>query len=229
MVSRLDIEVVAPDENGHELVATRLLVDGQDVISDAFDAGPGEDPDRLLGSQGRLRPDTEPHEARLAEALCTEGCCGAIYVRIWRDGDTIVWDGWRDPCNPALALDTFRFDAAAYLHEIERADRDRGWEWPGRTVARLLRERLRAQPDLLGRWDSELDFVECLPWERREVRVAFYSPPLDARRSTGGAWSQYMVRLPVSDAAPDEQATAAFDRLSADDPRRWAERVGGTR
>ncbi|MFH9968705.1 hypothetical protein ACH4PR_46710 [Streptomyces mirabilis] len=33
---------------------------------------------------------------RLAEASCTEGCCGALCVTIQRDGDYVLWDEWRN-------------------------------------------------------------------------------------------------------------------------------------
>ncbi|MGW4142910.1 hypothetical protein ACWELV_40310 [Streptomyces mirabilis] len=34
---------------------------------------------------------------RLAEASCTEDCCGALCVTIQRDGDYVLWDEWRNP------------------------------------------------------------------------------------------------------------------------------------
>ncbi|TYB38787.1 hypothetical protein [Actinomadura chibensis] len=225
-MNRLEIEVVAPDEHSDDLVTTKLLIDGRDIIAEAFDAGPAEDPDRLLGS---LRPGSGVNTVRLAEARCTEECCGALYVRVRRDGNTVVWDGWRNPDKPALALDTFRFDAAAYLAELRRAESERDWEWPGRVVARLLREELRGRPDILARWTSELAFVECLPWERREVRVSFFTPRLPAGPSARDAlWSQYLFRLDVTEADPQEQAAEAIAGLLESDPRLRAERVGGT-
>lgn len=41
---------------------------------------------------------------RLAEASCTEGCCGALYVTIQRDGDYVLWDEWRNPDEDEIDL-----------------------------------------------------------------------------------------------------------------------------
>jgi hypothetical protein len=76
---------------------------------------------------GQLRAASEPREIKLAEAYCTEGCCGALYVTIVREGAEVVWQDWRsrklgDP-PPRV-----RFDAAEYDREVARAEQDRGWE-----------------------------------------------------------------------------------------------------
>ena len=67
----------------------------------------------------------------LAEAECAWGCCGAVFVRIRRDGNGIVWDRWRNPDDPDLALTAIRFDPAQYEAELSRAHgssaSSRGW------------------------------------------------------------------------------------------------------
>lgn len=89
-----------------DAVELQLWVDGQDLVAPVFDVGPNEDPDKLLGSRGTLMPAHEARENKLAEASCTEGCCGAIYVRIRRDGDQIVRDSWRNPGDRSTRRDT---------------------------------------------------------------------------------------------------------------------------
>lgn len=126
VLNQLTVAIIDPPEaQWPNHVELRLLVDGRDVIADVFDRGPNEDPDRLLGPDSPLLPDRHPHETRVAEAICTEGCCGAIYVRVRRDGDTIVWDQWRNPDNPQFSLPAFRFDVAQYEAELARVHEDR--------------------------------------------------------------------------------------------------------
>lgn len=107
----------------------RALVDGRDILADAFTEGPGEDPKYLLVPGGPLTAAPDPHEVRLAEASCTEGCCGALYVTIQRDGDYVLWDKWRNPDEDEVDLAAFRFEVQEYQREVERATTDRSWEW----------------------------------------------------------------------------------------------------
>jgi hypothetical protein len=95
--NRFEIRVVMPDPDpeGFPQVETRILIGGRPIIAAAFDKGPAGIPERLLGEKGGLRADVEPREVRLAEAYCTEGCCGGLYVTIVRDGDEVVWRDWR--------------------------------------------------------------------------------------------------------------------------------------
>lgn len=95
-----------------------------------FGRGPAHSPEYLL-DDGRLWAETEPREVQLAEAYCTEECCGALYVTIRRDADQVVWESWRRPQttpgsrDPAPELRTHRFDASAYDAEIARAETNR--------------------------------------------------------------------------------------------------------
>lgn len=63
-------------------VETRIFIGDRPIVVEAFTAGSAEPPEYLLGLDHRLHADVEPHEVRLAEAECTEGCCGALYVTI---------------------------------------------------------------------------------------------------------------------------------------------------
>jgi hypothetical protein len=151
--SRIAIRVSVPDPELSGAVETSIFVDGRPIVAAAFTAGPAESPEYLLGPDHRLHADVEAHEVRLAEADCTEGCCGALYLTIERRGDEVIWRDWRNPDRSGLDLPTVRFGAARYDAEITRAENDHSWEWPDPTVTRLLRARLREQPDLLGRWE----------------------------------------------------------------------------
>jgi hypothetical protein len=90
----------------------RIMIGGIPVIAAAFDKGPAHPPEYLPAAQRAAARQRDPHEVMLAEAYCTEGCCGAHYVTIVRDGPEVVWKDWRlsmkgDPPPEA------RFNAAA--------------------------------------------------------------------------------------------------------------------
>ncbi|WP_433444556.1 hypothetical protein [Nonomuraea sp. CA-141351] len=225
MANQLVLNVIVPGPARHDVVSTQLLVDGRDLLRGLFPAGPGDDPDYLLD---RLVPQPEPHEARLAEAPCTEGCCGALYVTVRQEGDVIIWNEWRNPDNPHLDAPELRFSRSAYLAELERADRERAWEWIGRTFARLLREQIHRNPEVLLQWDCTLDFVECLPWERDRVRLFITSPRRQQIRQDT-PWNQYGIFFDATGDPVEQQANSALAALKDRDPRTWADRVGGSR
>ena len=102
--------------------AVHPVIDGRDIIREAFVSGPGLPPEVLLKPHGELRAEAEPREVVLAEADCTPSCCGALAVTIRLDGEQVVWGGWRDLNGPAPVLPEFRFDAADYATEIARAE-----------------------------------------------------------------------------------------------------------
>ncbi|MCX4984503.1 hypothetical protein [Streptomyces sp. NBC_00572] len=73
----LRIEVAVADPGDPDGVEPRFLVDGRPLVPEAYAQGSGESPEQLL-ENGALRAGPEPREVRLAEAYCTEGCCGAL-------------------------------------------------------------------------------------------------------------------------------------------------------
>ncbi|MFJ9079863.1 hypothetical protein ACIRO3_32175 [Streptomyces sp. NPDC102278] len=225
---RLRIEVVAEDPADRNDVETRILVDGRPLVPALFGKGPGTSPERLLDT-GLLRAGSEPREVRLAEAYCSEGCCGALDVTIRREGEEVVWGDWRGAVGPPPP--EYRFDAAGYDAELERADRDRPWSWPARSTARLVADGLRERPDLLTRWDALPGWVGTAWDEPDTVEVYFtYWPGLAAgNRDREGPWLQFGWRIPQDGGPVGERAAAVLDRLASTDPKTYAEVRGGSR
>jgi hypothetical protein len=232
--SRLRVEVVAGDPAVPGTVETRLLVDGRPLVAEAFGRGPAHTPEYLLDS-GRLRATAEPREVQLAEAYCTEGCCGAIYVTICREGEQVVWRDWRRPNAPRghpplPELPEYRFESAAYDAEIARAETDRSWAWPARDTARLVAARLRADPGLLERWDARLGSVGTAFADEDAIVLTFmFWPGLSAgHQDRNGPWLQFAWRTPKDASPPEEQAAAMLRRLAEEDPKTYAEVCGGS-
>ncbi|MGK5730252.1 hypothetical protein [Streptomyces sp. URMC 124] len=232
---RLRVEVVVRDPANPESVETRLLVDGRPLVPEVFGRGPANPPEHLLDT-GRLRATAEPREVQLAEAYCTEGCCGALYVTIHREGEHVVWRDWRRPLTlpagrPAPGLPEYRFDAGAYDAEIARAESDRSWAWPARNTARLIRTALRDRPGILARWDARLDWVSTHFAEPDTIEVSFtFRPGIAAgREDKDGPSLQFVREFPDDGTPPEERAEAALHRLSTEDPKGYAEVRGGSR
>ncbi|MFG3251982.1 hypothetical protein [Streptomyces sp. NPDC048172] len=234
-LSTLRIEVTSRDPDRWFRAETRVLVDGRPVLGEALGSGPVHAPEHLL-EPGLLRagPDgAEPHEVQLLEALCTEPCCGALYAAISREGDTVVWQVWRTfPEEEKLQL---RFDAVQYDAEVARAENDHSWEWPARTFTRLIGERLRAEPEVLGRWRCVLEEVGLAPGKYDAVRLTFhypYEPSGDEGDSEGEAeapWLRFGCEHMDNGWSPELQAERAVGRLARDDPKSFGFIAGGTR
>uniref|UniRef100_UPI000B1BD973 hypothetical protein n=2 Tax=Streptomyces sp. RTd22 TaxID=1841249 RepID=UPI000B1BD973 len=228
-VNALALRVVVPDADEEGAVAQlRPIVDGRDLVTEVFDRGPAADPLRMLRVDSPLRAADAPREMRWAEALCTEECCGALYVTVRRDGDHVVWDGWRDPYEGEVALGAFRFDARAYDAEVERVATGDGWEWAGHAVARLLDSEFRRHPEWLARWQCRFGSVFSLPWERERITFSFFHPEFPPAED-GAPWLQFLMTEPVTDEAPDEQVRAFVERIAGSDPRAAADVCGGSR
>lgn len=222
------LSVVVPDQVMRgSTVEVRPRIEGRDIVAEAFDDGPCEDPRHLLFPDGPLRADVSSREVRLAEATCTEGCCGALYVTIRRDGDQVIWGAWRNPDAVEVGLPEFRFDAQQYHAEVERATLDRSWEWPARTVARLLEEELRRRTAWLERWECELASVSAWLWEPDQINLFFFHPG-GAAVKEDRPWLQFRMTLNVSGGDPAAQAQQLAEELTAFDPRLAADVCGGS-
>lgn len=177
MRSRLALQVKTVDTMV-EPAETRLLVDGEDLIATWLPHGGGVDPDVLLGPDGGLRAADQPHRVTIGRPECDPGCCGSLEVRVRRDGDDVVWDQWFTPRVDAPTGE-IRFSARDYTGELERADREREWEWTGRTVVRLARQMIAADPVLLARFgDRRPEYL--IPWPVRgadAISVSIPAPP----------------------------------------------------
>jgi hypothetical protein len=231
---RLRVEIVAGDPVDREPVETRILLDERPLVPAVFARGPAHSPDHLL-DDGRLRAGPEPREVQLAEAYCTEGCCGALYVTIRRDGDHVVWEDWRRPPTmpgsrePAPELPAYRFDATAYDAEIARAETDRSWSWPARTMARLIKAGLMERPELLSRWDARRGWISSDFNDPDTTVVTFsYAPGLAAGKPDGIPL-QFRWVIPDNGTSPEAQAAAALRRLAEEDPKTYGQVCGGNR
>ncbi|WP_406366869.1 hypothetical protein [Streptomyces sp. NBC_01546] len=213
---RFHLEVVVRDPAEANAVETRILVDGRPLVTEHFGKGPAGSPELLLDT-GELRAGAEPREVQLAEAYCTEGCCGALYVTIRRDGDEVVWGDWRGAVGPTPP--EYRFAAAAYDAEVGRAERDRSWCWPARNTARLIKAGLRERPDLLTRWDVEPGWVGTSWREPDTVDVGFSIRPETEAEAEGGSRRYFHWTLRDDGRPPEAQAAAALDRLATADPK----------
>ncbi|QMU74303.1 hypothetical protein GXP74_36555 [Streptacidiphilus sp. P02-A3a] len=229
---RLRVETTVRDPADPDPVEARLLIDGRPLVPEAFGKGPAHSPEYLLDS-GRLRAAVEPREVQLAEAYCTEGCCGALHVTIHREGDQVVWRDWRRPPTrrPRPELPEYRFEAADYDAEIERAENDRSWTWPARSTARLIAAGLRDQPDLLTRWDSRVGWIGTDFHGPDTATVSFtYWPGLAAgQQDREGPWLQFIWSIPDDGTPAEPQAAAALRRLAEQDPKTYARVRGGSR
>uniref|UniRef100_UPI00278C19E3 hypothetical protein n=1 Tax=Streptomyces venezuelae TaxID=54571 RepID=UPI00278C19E3 len=227
-VPRLRIEVAVADPRDADGVETRLLVDGRPLVPEAFERGPGEPPERLLAN-GALRAGPEPREVRIAEAYCTEGCCGALHVTVRRECAHVVWDGWRRPGAPSgwPDLPAYRFDADAYDAEIARAERDQSWSWPARRTAWLIGAGLRERPGLLTRWGLRRGWISTDYRSPETTVVTFLGPSTADGATADGVGTeqrerQFLWHLPDDGTPPQTRAEAALRRLAEEDPRRYA-------
>ncbi|MER7733367.1 hypothetical protein ABTX80_21000 [Streptomyces erythrochromogenes] len=210
-------------------VETRFLVDGLPLLPALFRSGRGNAPEYLVDHLG-LRAEPQPREVQLARAYCTEGCCGALYVTIRRDGDEVVWGGWRGVDAQARPPREYRFDAAAYDAEVERAEGDHSWCWPARRTARLISSGLRDRPELLGRWGLMPSEISTDPREPHTtvIRLVFLAPD-GAEDGHGRPLRLYFDwRLPDDGSPPEERAAGALDRIEQFDPKDFAPLARGS-
>ncbi|MCX2180454.1 hypothetical protein KV205_07910 [Streptomyces sp. SKN60] len=232
---RLRIEVLSRDPDDGDPLETRFLLDGEPLVPAVFGRGAGNSPEYLLGD-GRLRATEEPRDVQLAEAWCTEGCCGALWVTVVREGDAVVWRDWRLPSllpggAPAPVLPAYRFDAVAYDAEVARASAETRWSWSARVTARLVKEELNARRELLGRWDCRLSYAmsPTRTPETTEVWFVYRPGTFEGTATEDGPWIQFRWELPDDGTPPAERAAAALRRLATEDPRGFAHCAGGIR
>ncbi|MFF0393956.1 hypothetical protein ACFYS8_35425 [Kitasatospora sp. NPDC004615] len=226
------IEVVATDPVERLSLETRVLIDGRPIVPALFRDGPALTPALLL-DEGRLRARPEPHEVQLAEATCTGGCCGELFVTIRRDGEHVVWENWRRTMGGRAAFDppTHRFDAATYDAAIARAEADASWMWHARDIARLIKAALISRPELMRRWDAERGWIGTSPDEPDTVEILFWYVPGQGSGNPDRPDRPLGFRWTVKDdgSPPESQAATVLRRLAAEDPKRYAKVVAGSK
>lgn len=227
------IRVTVPVPSSGEDARSHVLIDGVPLVERLYDRGFADPPEQFLRRARPLEARSEPHDVCLAEPECSEGCCGALRVEIRRDdaAEQVHWEV-RHTGDSTMPPERFAFDAAAYDAEIARAAAISDWEWPARRAARLLEERLTAEPELLSRWDCRLHRADSWNGERSRLRLTFTFPADPPGRSD---WLQFMFIDEVPDSSDMDAgaAEATVERLVAlfrtTDPKSVAELCGGSR
>ena len=206
---RLEIRLV----ESPELIA---LIDGRDVLGELWDSL-GPDPDLLLGPASRLIPTDEGTEVVLRVNLCGDVDCGSVWARVRGDGRDVVWDRFRWRHGVVLpALGPFRFDAAEYLDEVQRADMERDWESPDRRTGRLVAAALRSDDRLTSTgwavsWAAPNNTA---PWNSAD-----YAPGVCVRLTRGE--SGIVLGFPTDRRNPEERAVKICQAILAGDPAEW--------
>ncbi|MFE5332786.1 hypothetical protein ACFRCG_41030 [Embleya sp. NPDC056575] len=149
-----------------------------------------------------------------------------MYVTVGRDGEHVVWTGWRNPVKESVDLPELRFSADQYEAEVRRAGADLDWEWPGETVARLLEAALREHDDWPARWDCDLDSIWSARMEPGRIDMMLTFPRGAA--DTDRLWLQFGLTPEISADDPSKQVEQLVARLTAGDPRAVAKVWGGS-
>ncbi|MGK5734206.1 hypothetical protein [Streptomyces sp. URMC 124] len=197
----------------------RPLADGTDFLERDYGGVICGDARTWLLPGGPFAVGETPHEVELA-AWCT-CACRTLDVTMRREGDTVVWE-WDEPGSSyagyAEYADGLRFDAGQYDAEVERAIKDRSWEWPSAAVARLLGDALRSDADRLDAWTCEVGAVWSPPGTLDEIRLFFR----DYVRQPDGSWGfrgHFGTTRPVTDEDPAAQAERLAREIMSGDPR----------
>jgi len=229
------IRVTVPvPSSGHD-ARPCVLVDGVPLVERLYERGFADSPEWLLQRGDGLRALPEPRDVRLAEGTCVEECCGALRAEIRRDdaAGRVHWQV-RDTRHKDGPTERFEFDASAYDAEIARAAKIFDWEWPARRAARLLRERISAEPELLSRWGCRLGWTNSWCGERSTLRLSFNFPDHPST-DRDAPWLQFAYTDTVPDSADmgDGAPEAAVERIVAmlrtTDPKTVSTVTGGSR
>jgi hypothetical protein len=228
----LAIRVAVPPPSTHRDAQLHVVIDGEPVTVSWFERGHSLSPESILDSGRGLRGSPESDDVLLSQADCVEECCGAFRVRIRRDDEAVEWE-IRGTGRSDKAPRRFRFPVEVFDTELDRALADRAWEWPARRVARILRSRLEAEPELLGRWDCRRGWIGAGNRERGAVEVAFIYPEGELKRDD--PWLLFKHSIEIADAfeVDDVAVEATVDRVVAmlrtTDPKTVAAVCGGSR
>lgn len=175
---RLRIETDADADADEHMATVRLFIDGVDLLDlqqpavhpdgSPRRAGPKKflppDPVRLLPPDSpALLPTTAGTAAMVGICTCGEPGCSSLWLRVTRDGDTVVWTP--EPDSPADTVDrAWRFDLLPYLDAVDTAAATAlAAEDPARRLARELRRR-RDQLHGFGYNRSGFHLLDARAW-----------------------------------------------------------------
>ncbi|MFI0982230.1 hypothetical protein ACH4SP_35140 [Streptomyces sp. NPDC021093] len=224
-VHTLSVRITAGWRDGEyadERAAQALFaVDGEPLIDPRQKTVEGLDPWILFGPGSTLWPTRTPHLTHIACGFrCVVECCG-LYVLVSTPVPGYVdWDVTlrRDMYGPPAAPHHFRFEREQYLYVLETTRDDHSWEWPTRTVMRLVGERLEEERLFTG-----LGCIDHSYWWREDpvVGVCLRFPGDDP--SDPSCRKTFTHSRPVTSAPPHEQAEE-FLRTLQESFRSWADR-----
>ncbi|MFB9662532.1 hypothetical protein ACFQS3_23570 [Glycomyces mayteni] len=227
----LAVRVSVPRPSIATQARTHLLLDGVPLVEAHFQRGHSGRPETVLHDGRGLEALAEPRDVKIGDTGCVEECCGAFRAVISRRGGLVEWEVrdtvLKDPPTTRLTFDADQYDA-----EVVRAAADFDWEWPARRAARLLRERIGAESELMSRWECELAWTGSWSPDRSEMQYSFYYPK---RPSGNDAYVQFSAArdVPYVPEVDDGAVMAVVDRIIADlrttDPKSTARLSGGSR
>lgn len=227
----LAVRVSVPRPSAAAQPRTHLLLDGVPLVEAHFQRGHSDRPETVLHDGLGLTALAEPRDVKIGDTGCVEECCGAFRAVISRHDGLVEWEvrdtGLKDPLTARFAFDADQYDA-----EVARAAADFDWEWPAKRAARLLRERIGAEPELMSRWECELAWTGSWSPDRSEMQYSFYYPK---RPSEDGPWVQFSAScaVPYVPEVDDAAVTGVVDRIIADlkatDPKSTARLSGGSK
>jgi hypothetical protein len=209
------VRVVTAEPKPVGLAEARVIIDGVPIAARVFGCWQADPPEWVLP---RLGATTEPREIVLDENDGAE-----LRVTIVREGDEVVWRDWNCEIGTRLPQDV-RFDAGEYDREIARVTHDHSWEWPARTVARLINERLRADPEVLGRWGCGPGRCHSTFDDQDLAELSFSFPEPE---SYTDPHVRFRIAVDVAGRDPAEVAGEVVAGLATADPRATAGMVGG--
>ncbi|MEU5875260.1 hypothetical protein AB0A73_27315 [Glycomyces sp. NPDC047369] len=227
----LAVRVSVPQPSTGAELRTHLLFDGVPFVEAHFQRGHPGRPEAVLQDGRGLAALAEPRDVNIGDTGCVEECCGAVRAVISRAGAVVEWEV-RDTGRAEAPTVRFTFEADQYDAEVARAAVDFDWEWPARRAARLLRERIGVDPQLMSRWGCELAWAGSWPRERSTMRYSFLVPK---RPSGDDAYVQFTAscEVPHVPEVDDAAVTAVVDRIVADlrttDPKSTARLSGGSK
>lgn len=204
------VRVVTWEPKPVGMVEARVLIDGVPIAARVFGCFGADPPEWVIP---QLAATAEPKEIVLDENDGDE-----LRVTIVREGDEVVWRDWKCQIRARLPRDV-RFDARQYDREVARVTHDHSWEWAARTAARLINERLRADPAILGRWDC-VRGRSYSTWESLDLAELDFSYP------DVGSYVAFRLPVDVTGRDPEEVADEVVVALVASDPKATTGMVG---